>query len=221
MLKERIKKLNFGRIYLNFSFLILFIALIFPYTGFVDRIFVLLFITLGIIFKKTITNSDNFSTLALLCLTVVVPFSLSLDKVSNYPNGEYIELKLLLYFLLFCLHFPIIKRFFKAGTRVLSIVALLVIYSPFLRLPMDFTRQVIGNILITSEEPLYFTKIHNNNIYGVHVDDVILTVYFTPSPNGYVKNYGSFITWGGSMDNQSIDETLTFKFLKWFDSKDW
>ena len=221
MLKERIKKLNFGRIYLNFSFLILFIALIFPYTGFVDRIFVLLFITLGIIFKKTITNSDNFSTLALLCLTVVVPFSLSLDKVSNYPNGEYIELKLLLYFLLFCLHFPIIKRFFKAGTRVLSIVALLVIYSPFLRLPMDFTRQVVGNVFISSEEPLYFTKIHNNNIYGVHVDDVILTVYFTPSPNGYVKNYGSFITWGGSMDNQSIDETLTFKFLKWFDSKDW
>ena len=96
MLKERIKKLNFGRIYLNFSFLILFIALIFPYTGFVDRIFVLLFITLGIIFKKTITNSDNFSTLALLCLTVVVSFSLSLDKVNNYPNGEYIEFKLLL-----------------------------------------------------------------------------------------------------------------------------
>jgi hypothetical protein len=86
---------------------------------------------------------------------------------------------------------------------------------------MDFTRQVVGNVFISSEEPLYFTKIHNNNIYGVHVDDVILTVYFTPSPNGYVKNYGSFITWGGSMDNQSIDETLTFKFLKWFDSKDW
>ena len=221
MLKERIKKLNFGRIYLNFSFFILFIALIFPYTGFVDRIFVLLFITLGIIFKKTITNSDNFSTLALLCLTVVVPFSLSLDKVSNYPNGEYIELKLLLYFLLFCLHFPIIKRFFKAGTRVLSIVALLVIYAPFLRLPMDFTRQVVGNVFISSEEIIYFTKIHNNNIYGVYIHDSELPVYFTPSPNGYVKNYGFFLTWGGSMDNQSIDETLTFKFLKWFDSKDW
>ena len=221
MLKERIKKLNFGRIYLNFSFLILFIALIFPYTGFVDRIFVLLFITLGIIFKKTITNSDNFSTLALLCLTVVVSFSLSLDKVNNYPNGEYIEFKLLLYFLLFCLHFPIIKRFRKNGTRFLSVFALIIIYSPFLRLPMDFTRQVIGNILITSDEAVYFTKIHNNNIYGVHVDDVIFSVYFTPSSNGYVKNYGSVLTWGGSMDNQSIDETLTFNFLKWMDSRDW
>ena len=42
-----------------------------------------------------------------------------------------------------------------------------------------------------------------------------------PVPNGYVKNYGSFLTWGGSMDNQSIDETLTFKFLEWFDSKDY
>ena len=89
MLKEKIKKLNFGRIYLNFSFLILFINLIFPYTGFVDRIFSILFITLGIIFKKTITNSDNFSSIALLCLTIVVSFSLSLDKVSNYPHGEY------------------------------------------------------------------------------------------------------------------------------------
>jgi hypothetical protein len=86
---------------------------------------------------------------------------------------------------------------------------------------MDFTRQVIGNILITSEEPVYFTKIHNNNIYGVHVDDVIFSVYFTPSSNGYVKNYGSVLTWGGSMDNQSIDETLTFKFLKSMDSRDW
>ena len=93
MLKEKIKKINFGRIYLNFSFLILFIALIFPYTGFVDRIFTILFITLGIIFKKTITNSDNFPTFALLYLTIAVSFSLSLDKVNNYPHGEYIELK--------------------------------------------------------------------------------------------------------------------------------
>jgi hypothetical protein len=200
--------------------LILFIALLFPYTCFVDRIFTILLITLAIIFKKTITNSDNFPTFALLYLTIAASFSLSLDKVNNYPDGEYIELKLLLYLLLFCLHFPIIKRFFKARTRVLSIAALLVIYSPFLRLPMDFTRQVIGNILITSEEPVYFTKIHNNNIYGVHVDDVIFSVYFTPSSNGYVKNYGSVLTWGGSMDNQSIDETLTFNFLKWMDSRD-
>lgn len=221
MLKEKIKKINFGRIYLNLSFLILFIALLFPYTGFVDRIFSILFITLGIIFKKTITNSDNFPTFALLYLTIAASFSLSLDKVNNYPNGEYIELKLLLYLLLFCLHFPIIKRLFKAGTRVLSIVALLVIYSPFLRLPMDFTRQVVGNVFISSEEIIYFTKIHNNNIYGVYIHDSELPVYFTPSPNGYVKNYGSFLTWGGSMDNQSIDETLTFKFLEWFDSKDY
>ena len=221
MLKEKIKKINFGRIYLNFSFLVLFIALLFPYTGFVDRIFSILFITLGIIFKKTITNSDNFPTFALLYLTIAASFSLSLDKVNNYPNGEYIELKLLLYLLFFCLHFPIIKRLFKAGTRVLSIVALLVIYSPFLRLPMDFTRQVVGNVFISSEEIIYFTKIHNNNIYGVYIHDSELPVYFTPSPNGYVKNYGSFLTWGGSMDNQSIDETLTFKFLEWFDSKDY
>ena len=221
MLKEKIKKINFGRIYLNLSFLILFIALLFPYTGFVDRIFSILFITLGIIFKKTITNSDNFPTFALLYLTTAASFSLSLDKVNNYPNGEYIELKLLLYLLFFCLHFPIIKRLFKAGTRVLSIVALLVIYSPFLRLPMDFTRQVVGNVFISSEEIIYFTKIHNNNIYGVYIHDSELPVYFTPSPNGYVKNYGSFLTWGGSMDNQSIDETLTFKFLEWFDSKDY
>ena len=221
MLKEKIKKINFGRIYLNFSFLVLFIALLFPYTCFVDRIFSILLITLAIIFKKTITNSDNFPTFALLYLTIAASFSLSLDKVNNYPNGEYIELKLLLYLLFFCLHFPIIKRLFKAGTRVLSIVALLVIYSPFLRLPMDFTRQVVGNVFISSEEIIYFTKIHNNNIYGVYIHDSELPVYFTPSPNGYVKNYGSFLTWGGSMDNQSIDETLTFKFLEWFDSKDY
>jgi hypothetical protein len=220
MLKEKIKKLNFGRIYLDFSFLILFIALIFPYTGFVDRMFTILFITLGVIFKKTITNSDNFSSIALLCLTIVVSFSLSLDKVSNYPHGEYIELKLLLYLLLFSLHFPIIKRIWKNGTRIFSIISLIVIYSPFLILPMDFTRQVIGNILITSKEPVYFTKIHNNNIYGVHLDDEIFPVYFTPSSNGYLKNYASALTWGGSMDNQSIDETVTFKFLKWLDSRD-
>ena len=221
MLKEKIKKLNFGRVYLNLSFLILFIVLIFPYTGFVDRIYTISFITLGIIFKKTITNSDNFSTLALLFLTVVVSFSLSLDKVSNYPHGEYIELKLLLYLLLFSLHIPIIKRIWKHGTRIFSIIALIVIYSPFLTLPMDFTRQVVGNVFISSEEIIYFTKIHNNNIYGVYIHDSELPVYFTPSPNGYVKNYGSFLTWGGSMDNQSIDETVTFKFLEWLDSRDW
>lgn len=221
MLKDKIKKLNSGRIYLNFSFLILFLALLFPYTGFIDRIFTILFITLAIIFKKTITNSVNFPTFALLYLTTAVSFSLSLDKVNNYPDGEHIELKLLLYLLLFCLHLPIIKRFFKAGTRIISIVALLVIYSPFLRLPMDFTRQVVGNAFISSEEIIYFTKIHNNNIYGVNVDDTTHPVLFIPTSDGYVENSTYSFPWGGSMDNQSIDETLTFKFLKWFDSKDW
>lgn len=220
MLKEKIKKINFGRIYLNFSFLILFIALLFPYTCFVDRIFTILFITLGIIFKKTITNSDNFPTFALLYLTTTVSFSLSLDKVNNYPDGEYIELKLLLYLLLFCLHFPIIRRLFKAGTRIISVVALLVIYSPFLRLPMDFTRQVVGHVFVNSEEIIYFTKIHNNNIYGVNVDDLTHPVLFIPTSDGYVEESTYSFPWGGSLDKQSIDETLTFKFLKWFDSKD-
>ena len=130
MLTDKIRKLSFGKIYLNISFMILFSALIFPYTGLVDRIFVIVFITLAIVFKKTITNSDNFSTFALLYLTITVSFLLSLDKVNNYPNGEYIELKLLLYLFLFSLHFPIIKRFFRKGTRIISIVTLLVIYSP-------------------------------------------------------------------------------------------
>lgn len=218
MLIDKIRKISFGKIYLNISFLILFSALIFPYTGLVDRIFVIVFITLAIVFKKTITNSDNFSTFALLYLTITVSFLLSLDKVNNYPNGEYIELKLLLYLFLFSLHFPIIKRFFRKGTRIISIVTLLVIYSPFLRLPMDLTRQLIGNALISSEEIVYFTKIHNNKIYGVNVDDITHPVLFVPTSDGYVEKYTYSFPRGGSMDNQTIDETLTFKFLKWLDT---
>ena len=218
MLIDKIRKISFGKIYLNISFLILFSALIFPYTGLVDRIFVIVFITLAIVFKKTITNSDNFSTFALLYLTITVSFLLSLDKVNNYPNGEYIELKLLLYLFLFSLHFPIIKRFFRKGTRIISIVTLLVIYSPFLRLPMDLTRQLIGNALISSAETVYFTKIHNNKIYGVNVDDTAHPVLFVPTSDGYVEKYTYSFPRGGSMDNQTIDETLTFKFLKWLDT---
>ena len=219
MLIDKIRKISFGKIYLNISFLILFSALIFPYTGLVDRIFVIVFITLAIVFKKTITNSDNFSTFALLYLTITVSFLLSLDKVNNYPNGEYIELKLLLYLFLFSLHFPIIKRFFRKGTRIISIVTLLVIYSPFLRLPMDLTRQLIGNALISSEEIVYFTKIHNNKIYGVNVDDITHPVLFVPTSDGYVEKYTYSFPRGGSMDNQTIDETLTFKFLKWLETR--
>ena len=219
MLIDKIRKISFGKIYLNISFLILFSALIFPYTGLVDRIFVIVFITLAIVFKKTITNSDNFSTFALLYLTITVSFLLSLDKVNNYPNGEYIELKLLLYLFLFSLHFPIIKRFFRKGTRIISIVTLLVIYSPFLRLPMDLTRQLIGNALISSEEIVYFTKIHNNKIYGVNVDDTAHPVLFVPTSDGYVEKYTYSFPRGGSMDNQTIDETLTFKFLKWLETR--
>jgi hypothetical protein len=219
MLTDKIRKISFGKIYLNISFMILFSALIFPYTGLVDRIFVIVFITLAIVFKKTITNSDNFSTFALLYLTITVSFLLSLDKVNNYPNGEYIELKLLLYLFLFSLHFPIIKRFFRKGTRIISIVTLLVIYSPFLRLPMDLTRQLIGNALISSEEIVYFTKIHNNKIYGVNVDDITHPVLFVPTSDGYVEKYTYSFPRGGSMDNQTIDETLTFKFLKWLETR--
>ena len=219
MLIDKIREISFGKIYLNISFVILFFGLIFPYTGLVDRIFLILFITLAIVFKKTITNSDNFSTFALLYLTIAVSFSFSLDKVNNYPNGKYIELKLLLYLFLFCLHFPIIKRFFRKGTRIISIVTLLVIYSPFLRLPMDLTRQLIGNALISSEETVYFTKIHNNKIYGVNVDDTTHPVLFVPTSDGYVEKYTYSFPRGGSMDNQTIDETLTFKFLKWLDTK--
>jgi hypothetical protein len=219
MLIDKIRKISFGKIYLNISFMILFSALIFPYTGLVDRIFVIVFITLAIVFKKTITNSDNFSTFALLYLTITVSFLLSLDKVNNYPNGEYIELKLLLYLFLFSLHFPIIKRFFRKGTRIISIVTLLVIYSPFLRLPMDLTRQLIGNALIYSEGIVYFTKIHNNKIYGVNVDDITHPVLFVPTSDGYVEKYTYSFPRGGSMDNQTIDETLTFKFLKWLETR--
>ena len=218
MLIDKIREISFGKIYLNISFVILFFGLIFPYTGLVDRIFLILFITLAIVFKKTITNSDNFSTFALLYLTIAVSFSFSLDKVNNYPNGKYIELKLLLYLFLFCLHFPIIKRIFRKGTRIISIVTLLVIYSPFLRLPMDLTRQLIGYALISSEEIVYFTKIHNNKIYGVNVDDTTHPVLFVPTSDGYVEKYTYSFPRGGSMDNQTIDETLTFKFLKWLDT---
>lgn len=219
MLLDKIREINFGRIYLNISFVTLFFGLIFPYTGLIDRIFLILFITLAIVFKKTITNSDNFSTFALLYLTIAVSFSLSLDKVNNYPDGEYVELKLLLYLFLFCLHFPIIKRIFRVGTRIISIVALLVIYSPFLRLPMDFTRQVVGNVFISSDETIYFTKIHNNIIYGVNVDDTTHPVLFVPTSDGYVEKSTYSFPWGGSMDKQTIDETLTFKLLKWLDTK--
>ena len=127
-------------------------------------------------------------------------------------------LKLLLYLFLFCLHFPIIKRGFRKGTRIISIVTLLVIYSPFLRLPMDLTRQLIGYALISSEEIVYFTKIHNNKIYGVNVDDTTHPVLFVPTSDGYDEKYTYSFPRGGSMDNQTIDETLTFKFLKWLDT---
>ena len=61
-------------------------------------------------------------------------------------------------------------------------------------------------------------KIHNNKIYGVNVDDTTHPVLFVPTSDGYVEKYTYSFPRGGSMDNHTIDETLTFKFLKWLDT---
>ena len=221
-IQQKFKKINFSRIYLNFSLFILFFVLLFPNTGLIDRLYALFLILFTFFFIKKPLEALSYSAPALLYLSIAVSFAFSLDKVIHYPQNKHIELLLILYFFALFIHVPIIKGLFNSRSRIFCVLSLVIIYSSVIRIPIDLTRQLVGNLLTNHEEPVYFTKIHNNIIIGVHVHDSGSTISFKPSGEGFTHKYEYPLHRGimGSMDPQYIDQTLTFKFFEWIHKKD-
>jgi hypothetical protein len=203
------------RVYLRLSILLSVVAFIFPRTGIMDKAFLFLILFLTYKFSKKITKFKDQCFLGILHLSITTSFIFSLDKVSFYPNSDNFELKIPLYMLLGFIHFHIIKGLANFKLWKVYGLSLLCIYMPITKIPADVSRQVIGNLITNPDRPVYFTKFQPNNLYGVYVHDRRQPVYFSISSNGYdQKNDASFVDGGGSMERQSIIDSITFRILR-------
>ena len=213
--KQNSNRFDIQRVYLRVSIFLSLITILFPSTGLIDKAFLILILFLTHKYSNQITEFKNQFFLGLLHLSFTTSFILSVDKVIFYPNSNNFELKIPLYLVLGFIHLHILKGLVNFKLWKIYGLSLLCIYTSITSIPTDISRQVIGNLLTNTDKPVYFTKIQPNNLYGVYVHDNRALVYFSISSKGYKqKNYANLVNGEGSMERQSISDSIIFKIVR-------
>jgi hypothetical protein len=189
-------------------------AVVMPNTGLVDKAFLVAFIYLMVRYGQRILISEKYTSISILCFTIVITFAISLDKATNYPEHNYLLIKFPLYVLLFVVQLQILRTIINPKTWVFSAFCLILIYTPVVQVPSDFARQIIGNLLVDTKSPSYFTKIQLNKIYTVQYNDVRKVIYYQLTTEGYDEEWDLFVSGDGSMDRQYVSELYAIRLWR-------
>ena len=196
---------------LYFSVLIAGFSILIPNSGLIDKLVLIGLVILTCKFLKRICASETCSNISLIHISSVLAYTLSLDKVTNYPSHDHIYLKIFIYILLLVVQLYIVGKITRNRMWKSSLLSLLLIYTPLVQIPSDLIRQIVGNLIIDTTVPSYFTKIQHSNIYSIPYHDTNTVVYYKLTYSGYEKYSNDLINGGGSMERQYLSQPYVIK----------